>query len=137
MTQRMRTNTRIKDGQMQIAIWRFQMEAVVTTVLLVASLCVILFGHGNPNQPWAVSVVSSICGYWLHSGIHSQRKRARNATFENSGAQRRRRERAVQIGQRRVGTQMDLRTYGGGHPPDSLGNSFCYLETGPPAYPRG
>jgi hypothetical protein len=51
----------------RIALWHFQMEALVTIVLLPACLYIILFGGTNPNQQWAIGVVGMICGYWLHS----------------------------------------------------------------------
>jgi hypothetical protein len=51
--------------QAKIALMRAKMEVAMTVVLLAASLYVILVGHANPNQQWAVRVVGVVCGSWF------------------------------------------------------------------------
>jgi hypothetical protein len=59
--------------QAKVALIRAKMEVAVTIVLLAASLYVILVGHANPNQQWAVAVVGVVCGYWLRPQTHTRR----------------------------------------------------------------
>jgi hypothetical protein len=45
------------------------MQAIVTLILLLASLFVILSGQYDPNsQHWAFATVGTILGYWLKAG---------------------------------------------------------------------